>query len=389
MSQRVIGSCFSEFPKASEPNEEMGENVFKEDESDRSKESTPVKASRVSSQDLNRIELPTNYNPLTALNQVEMLYNFFLKTSGKLPEKMDVAHDGISPVKQLAHLRRIRDIQVFGCLIAQIFAPVRCRILSLEAGLEEVHELALKILTEPNDIPKSLHHVLKLIFPVDRGTKQNVLATRFKPVTEEGLPPLSPHQMLQPLVDIISFPNYIPLLSAFITRLKEHSRLLQEVVYTSEDPKKVREASYLLAEKHVSKMERELRGLLPQLPPDGLKLLLPHVIAMYKNPASSTCVAWHLTDPLAQALGPAESRRHLLPLLVRHFEGDSMSDRHVKLFHHTFLLQLMARLGLKAFLKHFITPIIEGAGGYKAPTEGCRKPSSAAPSVLKQSKILR
>ena len=65
------------------------------------------------------INLPLNYNPMASLNQVEMLFNFVLKMSRKIPDdnlrKNFLQNDILDmqmAVKQAVHHRRIQDMQV-------------------------------------------------------------------------------------------------------------------------------------------------------------------------------------------------------------------------------------------------------------------------------------
>jgi WD repeat-containing protein 81 len=57
---------------------------------------------------------------------------------------------------------------------------------------------------------------------------------------------------------------------------------------------------------------------------------------------------------------------HLLYPIIQIYEADYHSDKHLKLFHRTFLLQLSSCFGLKIFLDYFSTLLIEAIGGWKA-----------------------
>jgi WD repeat-containing protein 81 len=60
-----------------------------------------------------------------------------------------------------------------------------------------------------------------------------------------------------------------------------------------------------------------------------------------------------------------ESVEFLLHPIVQIYESDYHSDKHLKLFHKTFLLQLCSCFGLRTFLEQFSTLLIEAIGGWK------------------------
>lgn len=182
-----------------------------------------------------------------------------------------------------------------------------------------------------------------------------------------------------------------------------------------------------IAECQVTSCYALIRGLLSQreyLHPSLLSneqfpiidLILPHIIDLLNNPHTSIFTAWHLFDPVAQSLGRFQTERYLLRPILKlydHTENFQSEQQHqhnfmkssinlqhnmqnariqekvlntnkseqqqqacwisstvksrksIKLYHHSFLLRLIVRFGLKSFLNNFITPLIEAVGGYK------------------------
>lgn len=64
-----------------------------------------------------------------------------------------------------------------------------------------------------------------------------------------------------------------------------------------------------------------------------------------------------------------ESVENLLNPILQIYEADYHSEKHLKLFHRTFILQLYSCFGLKKFLDNFPTLLIEAIGGWKVPGE--------------------
>lgn len=318
--------------------------------------------------ELPMIQIPQDYNPLVALNQVEMLYNFVLKASRRIPEVIKCKDTQLA-VKQAAHLRRVRDMQAIGCVIVELFSPSRCRVLGARASLAERYLHACKLLAhDQTDIPRCIRHALQVIFQATNPREEQCskdIPSKYEPVSTDGLPPPSPHQLLQSLINVVVFPSYFPKLYQFVCKMRQYSYLLHEAQRLRSEPTKRKEFILRVAEIRVKTAAKDLPNLLPSLSSEGLDLLLPYLTELFEYPESAVTAAWYLTSALAQALGPERANKHLLPPVMKLFEAEAVTDKHLKLFHRSFLLQLVVWLGLHTFLTHFITPLIEGVGGYK------------------------
>lgn len=104
---------------------------------------------------------------------------------------------------------------------------------------------------------------------------------------------------------------------------------------------------------------------MPVLNSEAIELLIPYIQEMFQNHHTALLATWHLFRIVAQALGPQQTCRHLLNHLTKVFDADRPSPKHLKLYHRTFLLQLIVGLGLHNFLTHFTTILIEAIGGCK------------------------
>ena len=335
------------------------------------------------------IQLPHDYNPLVALNRVEMLFNLVLKSSRSIPEQSIKCKDTQQAVKQLAHLRRVRDMQAIGCIIVEMFSPSKCHILSSKTSLSDRYAHARKLLLhDQTDMPRCIRHTLKVIFQIDstKTIRDNTIPNKYEPVSSDGLPPPSAHQLLQPLINVIVFPSFFSKLYAFVRKMRQYSQLLSEAQVLKCDSQLKQGYILKVAEIRVKTAAKDLPRLLPNLSPEGIDLMLPYLIELFDYPESAVNAAWYLISPLAQALGPEAANKQLLPSVVKLFEAEIVTDKHLKLYHRSFLLQLIVWLGLQKFLSYFITPIIEGVGGYKEVLGKTRQSSEV---VRKQSTTLK
>ncbi|XP_064535181.1 WD repeat-containing protein 81 [Drosophila montana] len=401
----------------------------------------------------NFIELPGHYNPALLLQQLESLETFYARTfpqqrASANPEEKMISSDLLfehnsaehsftnqlfaldeaiqtnsknllvprsrrqHSLQQLLADCRERELQVMGCLIVELYAMQRLRPLlttngpsaSLESRLSACRTL---VQLYSQELPKPVRHVVRLLLQLESD------------VPSQGLPvPTSAAQLLEPMFShaLLPFPsNYIAIyafvrsLHAFqlnFELLELHTHLncsggsecarfteldRQRVLFE----RKIAECKVMSCCAHVRRLLEPLAFAYEQFAPG--ELLLPHIIDLLRDERTSILTAWNLFDPVAQALGIAQTQLHLLQPMLKLYDVESgaqvddtassssnnngghlrfsssssfKSRKSVKLYHHSFLLRLIVRFGLRCFLQHFIAPLIEAVGGYKEPEQG-------------------
>ncbi len=98
---------------------------------------------------------------------------------------------------------------------------------------------------------------------------------------------------------------------------------------------------------------------------EGLELLIPYIKSLFEDPMTSIQAAWSLFNPVAQALGPKDTAKQLLSHLIQLFDAEVSTGKHMKLYHRSFILQLLIRLGAETFMVNFSTLLVEACAGYK------------------------
>nr|XP_033329625.1 WD repeat-containing protein 81 isoform X1 [Megalopta genalis] len=354
------------------------------------------------------IVLPKDYNPVAAITQVETMHTFMNKVSSQVYKPEIELHESCINYKQIVASGRIKEQQILGCLIVEIFLSNKFR---ATWNVEKVSfskrlNVCLNILkTSADSLPKCVRNAVALLLQVDIIPKSynadsiDVMDTpfRYPTITNMGLPPPSAHQFLQPLLfgSLLPFSKYYKYLFNIVEMLQEYNSLVRELnfVMKSED-----DIDYTLktrtrflckiSECKVKAIARELEHLLSHIgiAREALELIMPHIQQVMEESYSAVLAAWYLFDPIARALGPKDTAETFLTSIMKLYENGSFMDnslyadvlpsglvakfRTTRLYHRNFLLKLIVRMGLRRYLENFITPLVEAVGGYRDYMQG-------------------
>lgn len=169
-------------------------------------------------------------------------------------------------------------------------------------------------------------------------------------VSESGLPPPVPAQLLHPMLSPFPFPEYFQKLYRIVCEcFKFDPEILDLSVPVTE----------------VKTCCLHFGRLLPLLNSEGIQLTIPYVTRLLRQNVSAAYSAWTLTNVTGEVLGPTQTAHHLLSHLMALYDSEGTTSKHIKFYHRSFLLQLIVRLGLQCFLANFSTLLVEAVSGYK------------------------
>ncbi|KAL5008764.1 hypothetical protein ScPMuIL_014345 [Solemya velum] len=312
------------------------------------------------------IILPADYNPIAFLEHQEALGNFSSKTLKDLPPSVKSKKDTRPSEMDLV----ARDMQVFGCLMCEMFLASKLHMQSPSASLTQRYRILQSLAASeksemPRCIQKAAEKLLKLDAKSNTGKQTLFSLFEYDIVDSGGHPPPSPVFFLQPMVDILPFPSYFSELYKCLCFLKQKDADIDQIFVTTARIQERNKIIKILAREKVKFLEEFLARFRGQFGTEGIELLLPYIEELFDNPDTSVQAAWYLFTLISSELGPRESAKRFIPHLVSILGGENMTPKHLKLYHHTFIIQLMIRLGLNTFLANFSTLLVEATAGYR------------------------
>ncbi|XP_019760850.2 WD repeat-containing protein 81 isoform X2 [Dendroctonus ponderosae] len=291
---------------------------------------------------------------------------------------------------EIISARRVKELQVLGCLIVEIFLSKQIRALGSSSSPQPFSDRLKSCLTIAqscqSDIPACVSYIINLLL---RPEIKDQTQFSYPSVTNFGLPPPSAHLLLEPLLHcVVPFPKTFFSLYKILESLKEFRNVALElnVLYHFDcdgtmcaEYENLERTKILLAQNiaecKVKTCTKQLEALLETVntntDAETINILVPHIRELIEDPPTAVLAAWYLFDPIARILGPKRSAELMLESVLKLYENEPSESympyngKIAKIYHHSFLLRLIVRLGLKCFLDHFVTPLVEAVGGYK------------------------
>ncbi|XP_020509937.1 WD repeat-containing protein 81 [Labrus bergylta] len=307
-----------------------------------------------------KVSLPEGFNALQPLEELEKLNNFLVKSlhaevsSGCTRD--DVIIESLPSLTQLYQ----RDMQALGVLIAEIFYSCKLRGVKPGNPLRQRFQAVMKLCSASlRDVPLCLHHALETLILIE---KHSGIAHREKPdcprpllfkydPIRDGLPPPNPCQLLNSIITPFPFPSYFAPLHHFI--FSYHTKM--ETTCSQQG----RDIVFHLWQQ----LETLLRG---NITAEGLEILLPFILGLMLEECTAVYAAWYLFEPISRVLGPRNASKYLLKPLINVYENPHCLRGRFYLYTDCFILQLIVRLGLQAFLSSLLPHVLQVITGFES-----------------------
>ncbi|XP_021379977.1 WD repeat-containing protein 81-like isoform X2 [Mizuhopecten yessoensis] len=357
-------------PKNMLPSQMLGDSVEETNYSDKRSSGTSQTVN-VQRPELATIRLPKSYDPVSELDQLESLYSFSSHTMRELPHSTHVKPLP-SPMdcypSVLTH-----DMQAFGCLLCEMFLASSLHMQPTQTSLSQRYDAVKSTFREGQNIfPRPLLKAVETLLQIndfnsghDKG-EVTQYGFSYPIVNKLGLPPPTPVQLLHPVLNMLPFPKYFPDLYTCLCRLKVKDSDIEQIRWSSNYPSyEKQKVIKIIAREKVKILQNFLETFQGHLSQEGLELLLPYLEDLFRNDITAIPAAWSLFNLIGQEIGPKETSTRFLQHLVKLFSSDTPSPKLMKIYHKTFLIQMLLRLGLQTFLSNFATLLVEAVAGYK------------------------
>ena len=187
----------------------------------------------------------------------------------------------------------------------------------------------------------------------------------YDPVSGSGLPPPSCQLLLHPMSGVLYFPPYFSALYSMLSRLKAIDHQITCLSLSEQTPNERLSLLEQCGRDRITILSKFVPRMAHHLGKEGLEIVIPYVVDLLEDPTTSIQAVWSLFNPVSQALGPRCTAIQLLPHLTLLFDAEFTTMKHMKLYHRSFIIQLLVRLGMDVFLNHFSTLLIEACAGFK------------------------
>ncbi|XP_062274644.1 WD repeat-containing protein 81 [Scomber scombrus] len=316
-----------------------------------------------------KIVLPEGFNPLQPLEELEKLNNFLVKSLHAEvwypAEFSECSREGviIESLPSRTHLYQ-RDMQALGVLIAEIFYSSKLRGLKPGTPLRQRFQAVMKLCSASlRDVPLSLHHALETLLLIEKHSGVShreipdcprPLLFMYNPICD-GLPPPNPCQLLNSIITPFPFPSYFPELHHFIFSYQAKMETTCSI--------QGRDVVFHLWQQ----LETLLRG---NITAEGLEILLPFILALMLEESTAVYATWYLFEPISRVLGPRNASKYLLKPLINVYENPHCLRGRFYLYTDCFILQLIVRLGLQAFLSSLLPHVLQVITGFESCNTG-------------------
>ena len=184
----------------------------------------------------------------------------------------------------------------------------------------------------------------------------------------QGLPPPNIDILLHSAFSPFEFPSYFHELHGVLVKLKAIEDQLQYLTTFGSNENEV--VLQRLAKNKVCLLANYIAQNTHILYEEGLiDILVPYVVKMLEDRGTAVMAAWLMFSNMARAMGPSQATSVFIPYLTKLLDEEAASQKHMKLYYHSFILQLMVCFRLDTFLSKFPTLLIEAVAGHKNFTD--------------------